>query len=172
MISYFFFCLNSHIVGITNSTMHKCFNMSTHMPKSKSQETCQVCFSCTKTFYPPAAHSSPNRNTFSNHFKYYFLMCSTWEGFQIMHWFQWPVSLTQSQSSTPDDINFSLVALAPSIVEDVYATTVTEDINMIDVSPLLCQWSSLMITDRLCFPLPTHWKLTSGISSCNPWACH
>ena len=28
--------------------------------------------------------------------KHYFLMCSTWESFQIMHWFQWPVSLTQT----------------------------------------------------------------------------
>ena len=41
----------------------------THMPQSKSWGTCQVHFSCTKTFYPPAAYSPPNRNTFSNCFK-------------------------------------------------------------------------------------------------------
>ena len=40
-----------------------------HMPKSKSQETCQVCFSCIKTFYPPAAYSPSKRNMFSKHFK-------------------------------------------------------------------------------------------------------
>ena len=64
-----FFCLNSHIVGITDSATCKCFDTSTHMPKSKSQETCRVRFSSTDTFYPPAAYSPPNRNTFSNRFK-------------------------------------------------------------------------------------------------------
>ena len=35
----FFFCLNSHLMGITDGTMHEYFDTSTHMLKSKSQET-------------------------------------------------------------------------------------------------------------------------------------
>ena len=56
-------------MGITDGTTRKCFDTSTHMPKSKSQETRRVRFSSTETFYPPAAYSPPNRNTFSNRFK-------------------------------------------------------------------------------------------------------
>ena len=65
----FFFCLNSHLVGITDSAMRKYFDTSTHMPKSKSWETHQVCFSCINTFYPPTTYSPPNRSTISNWFK-------------------------------------------------------------------------------------------------------
>ena len=68
---FFFFCLNSHIMGITDSSTCKCFDMSTHMPKSKLQETLWVHFSSTQILYPPAAYSPPNTN--------------------------WPVSLTQTQ---------------------------------------------------------------------------
>ena len=71
-----------------------------------------------------------------------------------MHLFQWPVSLTQihrflltilhlqastqNQANTADDFDFSSVALVPSVTEDIYVATVTEDIDMTDVSPLLC----------------------------------
>ena len=65
----FFFCLNSHLMGITDGTMHKYFDTSTHMPKSKSQETHQVRFSCINIFYPPATYSPPNSSTVSNQFK-------------------------------------------------------------------------------------------------------
>ena len=116
-------------------------------------------------------------------------MHSGWKSFQIVHLFQWPVSLTQTQigfwltilhlqASTQnqfnatDDFDFSSVTLAPSVVEDIYVATVTEDINMTDVSPLLCRWSFPMITGRLYFPLLTHLKWTSRISSCLPRACH
>ena len=64
-----FFCLNSHIMGITDSATCKYFDMSTHMLKSKSWETCRVHFSCINTFYPPAAYSPLNRSTVSNQFK-------------------------------------------------------------------------------------------------------
>ena len=121
--------------------------------------------------------------------KHYFLMHSGWKSFQIVHLFQWPVSLTQTQIgfwltilhlqvltqnqlNTANDFDFSLVTLVPNVAEDIYVTTVTEDIDMTDVSPLLCRWSLLMITGRLYFPLPTHLKWTFRISSCLLWARH
>ena len=124
--------------------------------------------------------------TGSNH---YFVKRSAWEFIQIVHWFQWPVSftqtwirfwliiihlqaLTQTQSNAPDNFDFSSIALVPSVAEDIYATTVTKNIDMTDVSPLVCRWSSLMITNRLYFPLLTHLKWTSGIFFCNPPAIH
>ena len=65
----FFFCLNSHLMGITDGAMHKYFDTSTHMLKSKSQETHHVCFSCINTFYSAAVYSPPKRSMVSNQFK-------------------------------------------------------------------------------------------------------
>ena len=154
-------------MGITDSATHKCFDTSTHMLKSKSQETRQVHFSSTETFYPPAAYSPPNRNTFSNRFKtllfdalrlrilsnhaYVSMACkfdSNTNRFLTNYY-----SFTSiNQSNAADDFDFSLVTLVPSIMENIHMTTVTKDIDMTDVSSLL------MITSRLYFPLPTHLK--------------
>ena len=178
-----FFCLNSHIVGITDGATRKCFDTSTHMLKSKSRETHWVRFSSTDTFYPPAAYSPPNRNTFSNRFKA-LLFDALWLKILSNHAFVSMAckfdsntnrfltnyssftSINKNQLNTTNDFDFSLGALGPRVAEDIYAATVTEDIDMTDVSP------SLMITGRLYFPLPTHLKWTSGISSCLPRAHH
>ena len=69
MTMFFSFGLNSHIMRITDGAMWKYFDVSTHMPKSKSWETHWVCFSCINTFYPPTAYSPLNRYTVSNWFK-------------------------------------------------------------------------------------------------------
>ena len=159
------------------------------MLKSKSQETHWVCFSCIKTFYPPAAYSPLNRSMVSNWFKtllfdaLHLRILSNRALVSIACRFNSDVnkfltnyyaftSINTNSINTPDNFNFSSITLAPSVVEDIYMTTVTKDVDMTDVSPLLCQWSLLMITDRLYCPLPTHLKWTSGISSCNPWALH